>query len=166
MHVTERKINMFFKKKKVKTLLAVASGEVIKIDEVKDPVFSQKMMGNGFAIKTCSDRFYAPANGTINVLFPTYHAYGMTLEDGCEILVHIGLETVNENGQGFTSNVKVGDVVQSGSEIIKIDRNYLENKGYDLTTIIIFINSNSYQEFDAKVGEKVVGGKDIIATYK
>lgn len=155
-----------FKKNKSKELKAPCSGEIIKIEEVNDPVFAQKMMGDGFAIKTTANTFHALGDGEISAIFPSNHAYGITLNDGLEILVHIGLDTVEENGKGFTCSHKLGDKVTAGEEIVTIDREYLESKGYDLTTMVIFTNPSTYTSFDCKYGEKVTASEDVVASYK
>lgn len=160
----EEKI-MFFKKKE-KNLLAPVSGKTIEIEKVNDPVFAQKMMGDGFAIEPSDDTFYALCNGKLTALFPSNHAYGITTEDGLEILVHIGLDTINENGQGFTCNFQLNDTVKAGDAIIHMDSNYLKEKGYDLTTMVIFTNPKSYEKFQCTYGKEVKGGNDIVATYK
>lgn len=160
----EEKI-MFFKKKE-KNLLAPVSGKTIEIEKVNDPVFAQKMMGDGFAIEPSDDTFYALCNGKLTALFPSNHAYGITTEDGLEILVHIGLDTINENGQGFTCNFQLNDTVKVGDAIIHMDSNYLKEKGYDLTTMVIFTNPKSYEKFQCTYGKEVKGGNDIVATYK
>lgn len=157
---------MFFKKKEKKQLLAPTSGKIIEIEKVNDPVFAQKMMGDGFAIETTQDIFYAPAKGTLTALFPSNHAYGITLDDGLELLIHIGLETVNENGKGFTCTCSIDDKVEAGQPIVSIDRAYLQGKGYDLTTMVIFTNPSSYEKFECNYGDTVEGGKDSIATYE
>ena len=158
---------MFFKKKEkeMKKLLAPVSGKLIAIEKVNDPVFAQKMMGDGFAIEPTSEQFYALADGKINAVFPSNHAYGITLDDGMEILVHIGLETVNENGKGFTCHVQLNDVVKAGDMIMEIDSAYLKEK-YDLTTMVIFTNANAYEEFKVEYDSEVVGGKDTAASYR
>ena len=158
---------MFFKKKEkeMKKLLAPVSGKLIAIEKVNDPVFAQKMMGDGFAIEPTSEQFYALADGEISAVFPSNHAYGITLDDGMEILVHIGLETVNENGKGFTCHVQLNDVVKAGDMIMEIDSAYLKEK-YDLTTMVIFTNANAYEEFKVEYDSEVVGGKDTAASYR
>ena len=158
---------MFFNfKKRKKELVAPCSGELIRMEEVKDEVFSQKMMGDGFAIQSEGDVFCSLGNGTVTAIFPSNHAYGITLDDGLEILVHIGLDTVTENGKGFDCTHKVGDKVVAGEKIVTIDRNYLESKNYDLTTMVIFTNGETYKSFDCPYGSKVSVKKDIVATYK
>lgn len=156
-----------FKKKEAKReeLIAVADGKLIPIEHVKDPVFSEKMMGDGFAIETTGDVVYACADATITMLFPSNHAVGLTLEDGMEILIHIGIDTVNENGKGFSCLSEQGKHVKKGDALIEFDRAYLTEKGYDLTTIVIFTNKNAYKEFICEDITTVKGGKDITATY-
>ena len=158
---------MFFKKKEkeMKKLLAPVSGKLIAIEKVNDPVFAQKMMGDGFAIEPTGEQFYALADGKISAVFPSNHAYGITLDDGMEILVHIGLETVNENGKGFRCHVQLNDVVKAGDMIMEIDSAYLKEK-YDLTTMVIFTNANAYEEFKVAYDNTVVGGKDTAASYR
>lgn len=162
--------NLFKKKEETKIcspdLLAVADGTIIKMEEVKDPVFAEKMMGDGFAIATTGSDFYALHNAKISMLFPSNHAFGMILDDGMEILVHIGIDTVNENGKGFTSHAKVDQKVKAGDKIISIDKEYLKSRGYDLTTMIIFTNSELYKSFDCEYGKVAIGGQDIVAHYQ
>lgn len=155
----------FLKKKNSVDLLAPVSGTVIAIEEVKDSVFSEKMMGDGFAINTTGSTFVACDSGVITMIFETKHAYGMTLSNGVEILVHIGLDTVKEKGTGFKALVSEGQQVEAGTPIIEIDREYLLDKGYDLTTPVIFTNQSTYKSIEASLGKKVIAGKDIAATY-
>ena len=158
---------MFFNfKKNKKELVAPCSGEIIKMEEVNDPVFAQKMMGDGFAIKSEGNVFCSLGDGVISAIFPSNHAYGITLNDGLEILVHIGLDTVEENGKGFSCKYKLGDKVSAGEEIVKIDREYLEGKGYDMTAMVIFTNADTYSSFDCEYGRNVTVKEDVVATYK
>ena len=154
------------KKKNKKSLVACTDGILMELDNVNDPVFSEKIMGDGFAIKSKGSKFYSPADGVISMLFPSKHAYALTLDDGMEILVHIGINTVAEEGKGFECKLTEGDKVKAGDEVIAIDRGYLEGKGYDLTTMIIFTNKESYKDFSCEFGNEVIGGKDISAYYK
>ena len=146
-------------------LLSVADGTLISIEAVKDPVFSEKMMGDGFAIESTSDTIYACADAKVTMLFPSNHAIGLELENGMEILIHVGIDTVNENGNGFTCMCSQGDMVKKGQSLLKIDRAYLLEKGYDLTVVVIFTNKDSYKEFEKENVTKVVGGQDVVVTY-
>ena len=146
-------------------ILAVVDGTLIEMDKVKDPVFAQKTIGDGFAIATKGSTFYAPHDATVTMLFPTNHAFGLTFSDGLELLVHIGIDTVNENGKGFTCHTKVNAKIKAGEPIVTIDQADLKSRGYDLTAINIFTNASSYSSFTCEYGKEVVGGKEVAATY-
>lgn len=120
-------------------VLSPLDGEVIDITEVKDPAFSSKAMGDGIAIIPSSNLVKAPVSGEIITLFPTGHAVGIKGDNGQEILIHIGLDTVNENGKGFKAKVQQGDHVEAGQDLIEIDLPGLKAKGYDMTTPVIVI---------------------------
>lgn len=156
-----------FKKKESKReeLIAVVDGRLIPIEDVKDPVFSQKMMGDGFAIESTGDTIYACADAEITMLFPSNHAVGLTLDNGMEILIHVGIDTVNENGNGFTCLCEQGKRVQKGEALLKMDREYLSGKGYDLAVIVIFTKADAYKEFTREGNGDVKGGESIAVTY-
>ncbi len=155
-----------FKKKTANNeLLAVADGELISIEKVKDPVFSQKMMGDGFAIVPSGESICACADAKVSMLFPSGHAVGLTLADGMEILIHIGIDTVNENGKGFTCLCKKNQRVRAGQELVKIDRAYLEGKGYDLSVMVIFTNAQAYTSFTLAQDTNMKAGVSVAATY-
>ncbi|MDF9825483.1 PTS system glucose-specific IIA component [Breznakia sp. PF5-3] len=152
-----------FKKEKI-SLMSVGEGKVIDISDVKDEVFSQKMLGEGFAIEVEGDTFYAPIDATVSMVFPSMHAVGLKGSDGFEVLIHIGIDTVNENGEGFTSFVEMNDEVKKGEKLVTINREALLKKGYDLTTVIVFTNPDAYSSFEVEVGKKVVLN-DVVASY-
>ncbi|MEG2330513.1 PTS sugar transporter subunit IIA [Anaerorhabdus sp.] len=156
-----------FKKKEEKReeLVAPITGKLIPIEEVSDPVFSEKMMGDGFAIASTGDCVYACGNATVSMLFPSNHAVGLTLDDGMEILLHVGIDTVNENGKGFTCYCEQDKKVLKGDKLLSFDRPYLTEKGYDLTLIAVFTNKHSYKEFKGTGKSELIGGKDIAVTY-
>lgn len=116
------------------------SGKLVNINEVKDPVFSQKMMGDGFAIIPSTNEVYSPVDATIEVLFPTGHAIGLRTEDGVEILIHLGIDTVKSKSNSFKHLRKVGDIVKAGDPIIQMNLKKLLKEGYDMTTPIIFLS--------------------------
>ena len=126
-------------------VFAPARGLVIDITRVKDPVFSQKMMGDGFAVIPCEGKIVSPVSGTITMMFPTCHAFGVTTDDGFEILVHIGIDTVEEKGQGFTPLKQQGDRVEQGELVVKMDLDYIASK-HDTSVICILTNQNDFPE--------------------
>ena len=103
-------------------ILSIAKGRMFPLEEVKDEVFSKKMMGEGVAFELGEDQVCAPATGELTALFPTGHAFGIRRKDGVELLVHIGIDTVELNGEGFTIQAKQGDKVTAGDPIVKVDR--------------------------------------------
>ena len=98
-------------------------------------------------------------------LFPSNHAVGLTLKNGMEILIHVGIDTVNENGNGFTCLCEQGKHVKKGEPLLKMDREYLLSKGYDLSVIVIFTNKDSYAEFRREEPVEVKGGESVAVTY-
>ena len=144
-------------------IVAVADGKLIDITTVPDPVFAQKMMGDGVAFKFDADSMTicAPANWNLTVLFPTGHAFGVTMKNGVELLVHIGINTVEANGDGFkVLNFKQGDEVKAGDPIVTVDFKKLGAK-YDMSTMLIVTNANGQtitfrQPGDVKRGESVL----------
>lgn len=134
--------NLF--KKEKKCLVAPVSGNIIKLSEVKDEVFSSGMMGIGLAIDPTGDVFVAPADGEITVIPETKHAFGMKLSNGMEVLIHIGMDTVNLAGEGFDVLVKEGQKVNIGTPIIKVDLDFFKDKNISLVTPIIILNHNDY----------------------
>lgn len=129
-----------FGKKKEENIFAHLKGDFVKLEDVKDPVFSQKMMGDGFAIDPTEGMLYAPVNGEVVNLFPTLHAIGIKSENGFEILMHIGLDTVNLKGEGFEAFVKVGDTVKIGQELIKFDLESIKSKVPSMVTPLVVTN--------------------------
>ena len=116
----------------------IAEGQRISIEDVNDQVFSKKLMGEGIAFIPNGNQIYAPFDGTIVTVFPTKHAYGVKRNDGLEAIIHIGLDTVSANGEGFTSLVETNQKVMAGDIIAEVDFEYLKKKGYDVTTILVF----------------------------
>lgn len=119
-------------------------GKKVELQDVKDDTFNSGAMGKGIAIEPENNVLVAPVNGTIEMLFKTNHAVGMLSEDGIEVLMHIGLETVNLNGKHFEALVSQGDTVKKGTPLIRFDREIILEKGYDLTTPVIITNCNEY----------------------
>lgn len=125
-------------------IVAIADGNLVDLSTVKDEVFASKAMGDGVAFTYDGDSVVlcSPANGTLSVLFPTGHAYGITMNNGMEVLVHCGIDTVNASGDGFKLlSKKQGDAVKAGDPIVEVDLKKL-SKTYDMTTMLIVTNSN------------------------
>ena len=134
-------LSKFFSKQKL-NIYAPFSGIVNPLDQVPDPVFSERMLGEGVAILPVSGDVFAPCDGSIIHLATTKHAIGLRAGDGTEILIHIGLETVSLGGQGFTACVEQGDIVKKGQLLIQADWDFLREKAINLVTPIVVTNSN------------------------
>lgn len=126
-------------------------GAIIPISEVKDEVFSSGMMGNGFAVIPEDNKVYAPFDGTVLTVFGTKHAIGLISSDGVELLIHMGINTVELNGVPFDVKVKENDVIKKGQLIAEVNWELIKKKNYDITTPIIITNSAAYQSVDLRV---------------
>lgn len=140
----------FFKKKKATSteVLAAVSGELMPITDVKDDVFSTKMLGDGFAIKPNDGNVYAPVSGEISTVFPTKHAIGIKTKEGLELLIHLGLDTVELKGAPFTTNVKQGDQVSAGDQLATMDLKQITDAGYDDSVIVVYTNMDLLKAVD------------------
>lgn len=123
-------------------IVAVADGRMIDIATVNDETFAGKILGDGVAFEPSTGTIVAPANGEISVLAETGHAFGVNCADGAELLVHVGINTVMMNGEGFTNLVKAGDIVKAGQPVIKVDLDLVKSKGYDTATMLIITDDN------------------------
>lgn len=123
---------------------AVVDGEAVALSKVNDPTFAQEIMGKGVAIKPANGDFVSPLNGTVMMVFGTKHAIGLKSDDGIEVLIHVGLDTVKLDGKHFETLVKVGDKVKVGTPILKADLQAIANEGYDTITPIIITNTNDF----------------------
>lgn len=132
---------MFNSKKKEKSLNSPVSGKIISIDKVPDSVFSQKILGDGFAVIPSNGNILSPANGTISQVSETLHAYCIDSSDGLEILVHIGIDTVNLKGEGFSPLVKTGDKINRGEPLASVSLETLKNHGYNTTVVTVITNT-------------------------
>ncbi len=128
-------------------LHACVSGKLIDISEVKDDMFSQKMMGDGIAIEPTGDTVVAPADAEVTMIMEeSLHAIGLRFANGAEILIHIGIDTVKLNGEGFQALVKAGDKVKAGTPLIRFDQQVIKNAGYQTTVIMAVTNSVAVSE--------------------
>lgn len=126
----------FLRKKKIYELYSPVIGKSIGLEEVKDKVFSSKMMGDGLAFKLEENIIYSPCDAKVKLIPDTKHAVGLGA-NGLDILIHIGLDTVNLNGEGFKQLVSVGDVIKQGDPLLQIDIEFMKQKNIDLTTPMI-----------------------------
>lgn len=134
------------------SIVVPATGELMEITEVPDQVFSGKMMGDGFAIKPTNGEFVSPVNGKIINVFPTKHAIGIMSDDGKEILIHIGIDTVHLNGEGFEMMIAEGDEVVQGDVLVKVDLPYIEKHATSIITPIVFTNLAENEQVVIKSG--------------
>ncbi len=130
-------------------------GKCIDISDTKDEVFSQKMMGDGVAVIPKGNVVYAPCDGELTMIFPTKHAFGITMSNGVEILIHIGVDTVDLNGKGFKSFMVKGDKVKHGEKIVEFDEAYLSKEDLDMTVMTIIANNNSCKFSKIKLNKEV-----------
>lgn len=121
-------------------------GKVISLKEVHDEMFSKEVLGKGVAIIPTEGKVYAPVNGIINATFDTKHAIGMTTDNGTEILIHVGIDTVKLDGKPFVQHVKKGDYIKAGTLLLEFDMKEIEKAGFDYTTMIVVTNSQEYLE--------------------
>nr|WP_215194622.1 PTS transporter subunit IIBC [Streptococcus parasanguinis]MBT3137879.1 PTS transporter subunit IIBC [Streptococcus parasanguinis] len=122
---------------------SVADGEVINIEDVKDPVFSQKMMGDGFAVEPENGHIVSPVAGKVTSVFPTKHALGLVTDNGLEVLVHIGLDTVSLEGKPFEVKVTEGQTVAAGDLLVEADLDAIREAGRETSTIVVFTNADA-----------------------
>lgn len=154
-------------KKKDKTLYAFTSGRSVSIEDVPDEVFSQKMMGDGIAIIPDTGSIYAPCSGKISVVMDkSKHAIGLENTDGLELLIHVGLDTVNLFGEGFETHVIVGDVVQKGDLLITFDKALLKSKGINLITMLVIIDKKNYVISEYNINQEVEQKTTPLIKYK
>lgn len=144
-----------FKKVADQNIYSPVEGKCIDIVEVNDDVFSGKMMGDGVAVVPKVNVVCSPCDGELTMVFPTKHAFGITMKNGVEVLVHIGIDTVNLNGVGFKSFKNKGDKVKHGAKIIEFDDKYLSKEDLD-TTVMLIITSSNDCKFD-----KICIGKEV-----
>lgn len=147
-------------------LIAPVSGKTIDLSSVPDPVFAQKMVGDGIAIDTTGSTIVAPADGVISLIMDTKHAFGMTLDNGVEILVHVGLDTVTLKGEGFEQLINQGTKVTAGTPILKINRDLIQSKGISLITPVLITNVDVVKKIEGLPNLDVTEGKDTIINYK
>ncbi|WP_313020600.1 PTS glucose transporter subunit IIA [Macrococcoides bohemicum] len=144
-----------------KNLYSVADGEAISIDQVNDPVFSQKMMGEGFAVKPADETVVAPVDGEIVSIFPTKHAIGIKTADGIEVLVHMGIETVSMTKPASRVVVNDGQKVKAGDTLAIMDIEAVQSEGKDTTIIVVITNSERVESLTLDKSGQVAKAEKI-----
>ena len=156
---------MFSFLSKTDKALAPMTGKIIPIEEIPDEVFSGKILGDGLGIIPTDDEVYAPISGKITQLADTSHAVGIEGDNGLEMLLHLGIDTVSLNGEGFTVHCKEGDTIKAGDKLITMDRDFISSKGLNTVCCIILINSSELKKYTILKGE-VTAPQDNILEYK
>lgn len=156
---------MFGFGKKEKSLLAAVTGTLVPLDKVPDEAFAGKLLGDGYAIEPAEGMIYSPCDGTVAEVTDTLHAYSLTSNDGLDVLVHIGIDTVNLNGEGFISLVKKGEIVRAGQPLAKVDLSLIREKGLSTITPVVIANIEDIKTFTIHTGN-VTGGETPALIYK
>ena len=141
-------------------------GRLIKLSDVQDEAFSSGALGKGVAVLPEEGALYAPADGTISAFFPTGHAVGMTTEDGAELLIHVGMDTVQLDGKGFTPLVKVDDKVKKGQKLLEFDISLIQNAGYSLVTPVLVANTDDYADVTSADAESISPGEELLTIVR
>jgi len=143
-------------------IVSPLNGQLVALAQVNDDVFSQGLLGQGVAIRPQEGVLRAPLTGEVVTFLPSMHAVGIKGDNGVELLVHIGIDTVNLAGQHFTSELKVGDRVQVGDELVRFDLAAIVGLGYDITTPVLVVNSEAFPELNCRQPGAVDFGQPII----
>lgn len=163
--------NLFGKKDETDKNLAIKSpmnGNYVPLEEIPDPVFAEKMMGEGFGIEPTDGVVAAPVSGVIMQVFPTNHAIGIKTDNGIEVLIHIGLETVAMEGKGFEGFVSEGDRVETGDKLVTFDIDLVKKEANSTISPVIITNSDELESFNIESVTEAVKGETVIvnATIK
>ena len=154
-----------FLKGKKSEIVSPLSGDVLPITECADEVFSSKALGNGLVIMPTGNDVFAPIDGTVVQVAETVHAVCLEGEDGLELLIHLGIDTVSLGGEGFECFVKTGDKVKKGDKIATMDREFIKSKGLKLDSPVILLNEDQLSDVGFNTGT-ATGGETVIVSYK
>ena len=157
---------MFEKNAKTISLKAVEDGRTIPMDEVNDQTFAQELLGPGIAIVPSNGTVVSPINGTIATVMDTKHAVCIQGEDGLELIVHAGLDTVELNGKYYQTYKEIGDQVKAGDVLLEFDLGEITKAGYDVTTPIVITNLGDYKITKCLTGQQVKAGEEVIQLTK
>ncbi|MBR7098176.1 MAG: PTS glucose transporter subunit IIA [Clostridia bacterium] len=153
----------FFQKKR--SLTAVCDGRCAELSQMPDEAFASGMLGQGVAVFPEGNRFYAPVGGRIESIAESKHAYTVLSEDGLELLIHIGVDTVELKGEGFTPLVREGQTVRAGDPLADADLNSIADRGFSTATAVLITNHETVEITEYRYG-KIAGGKDAMLAYR
>lgn len=161
----------FFKKQQAPTvdnnvIKSPLTGKIVALTDVPDPVFAGLMLGKGVAVEPTSGEVVSPVNGTVTTVFPTGHAVGLTADNGIEVLIHVGMDTVSLKGQGFTQHVKAGDKVSVGQKLVTVDLEAVKAAGYPIVTPIVVTNTDNFSDVVATQAQTITSGDDLLTIVK
>ena len=153
-----------FKKKTVPAhcLIAPVNGQCIALKDVPDPIFSDKIMGDGVAFVYPGDTVYSPCDGFVKLVASTKHAIGLMSDDGIEVLIHVGMDTVNLEGKGFETLVKVKQKVKAGTPLLKINRQFMNEHHIDLMTPMVITNTKNFNIECPCIDQDVEQGQSVV----
>lgn len=152
--------------KKTNRVVAPIDGTVIELSKVPSQIFSERMAGDGVAILSTGNVIVAPVEGKVTMIFATNHAFSITTSEGIQVLVHIGVDSIGLQGKGFQRLVEEGTFVKTGEPIIKVNRDEIISRGYDLITPVLIVNPDMIRELQGCHGVEVNAGENEILTYK
>ncbi|MGM9636387.1 MAG: PTS glucose transporter subunit IIA [Eubacteriales bacterium] len=156
---------MFFSRKQKKHgLIAVCDGKCLPITDMSDEAFASEMLGKGIAMEPSGNIFYSPVDGKVENVADTGHAYSICSDDGLDVLVHIGVDTVALGGEGFVPAVQAGQHVQAGDRLAQADIDLIKKRGYAATTAVLVATPDRITDIEYKYGT-TVGGKTTVMTY-
>ena len=154
----------FFKKDA--RLLAVADGKLIPLEQVADEAFSSGILGQGYAVEPTAGKIYSPADGTVESIADAKHAYTLLTDDGLDLLIHVGIDTVELHGEGFSPAVKEGDRVRAGDLLLHVDLPLIQSRGYATTVPVVITNPEMLKNLRLLSTQDVLGGKSNAAEYQ
>lgn len=155
-----------FKRDSEILLGAPMSGKCVSLSKVPDATFADEILGKGIAVIPIEGKVYAPADGVVSTLFPTGHAVAITTDEGVEILIHVGLETVSLEGKPFTLHTEVDARVKKGDLLIEADLKAIEEAGLNLITPVVICNTDEFQKIEGMTDKDVVPGDEIMKLQK
>lgn len=160
--------NLFKKKTKeyADIIYAPLKGEAVASAVINDPTFAEEMLGKGMAIKPTEGKVYAPFDGTVEMVFDTKHAISLASNNGTELLIHVGLDTVMLKGEHYTPHVEAGAAVKKGDLLLEFDMEAIAAAGYDTITPIVICNTDDYKNIVCTTGKQVVPGDTVMTLEK